>query len=539
MADIVLICPKFYPTYWNLDYALPMFRKSALIPPLNLALLAAYTPAEHHVTIIDENVEALDYERCRRADIVGVTGMAVQRVRLREIVIELKRLGIFTVVGGPWATVSPQDMAPLADVIFIGEAEETWPRFVAEWQAGRPQSRYEQSDKTNMASVPPPRLELLKMDRYLYGSMQVSRGCPFTCEFCDIIVVFGRRPRLKSAEQVITELDGLAAAGVHDAFVVDDNLIGNKKAMKPILREIIAWQQRRGYPLSFVTEASIDLAEDEEMMQLLLDANFDAVFVGIESPNEEALRETRKIQNLSDRAGTALDKVHRIQNAGLAVWGGMIVGFDSDDERVFEQQRRFAEQSRVSSMIVQVLFAIPQTPLHKRLAGEGRLRDSILMSNWGAAVATNVVPLRMTLEQLCKGYLQLIRDLNAPDAYFARMDAFCIGTGWLPADGRTRYLRRHPVRRLKRGLRAATDAVYLTMQLMCRVPDGALRRRYLKQLWNVLIRRPNPRLVRIYAMACAAHFHYDRLSAQMTATRPFRLADDEGNDQELTTAAAE
>jgi radical SAM superfamily enzyme YgiQ (UPF0313 family) len=520
VATIVLINPRFQPTYWGLDYALPMFRKRAILPPLNLALLAALTPAEHSVAIIDENVEDIDFERCRQADIVGVTGMAVQRVRMCEIITELKSRGIFTVLGGPWATVSPEDLGPLADVVFIGEAEETWPRFLEEWTEGRHQLRYEQAEKSNMAAVPAPRYDLLPMQKYVYGSLQISRGCPFTCEFCDIIVVFGRRPRLKSARQVIDELNGLVAAGMHDAFIVDDNLIGNKKVVKEILREIIAWQQARGYPMSFVTEASIDLAEDPEMMRLMLEANIDTVFVGIESPNEESLRETKKIQNLADRSGTALEKVHRIQDAGIFVWGGTIVGFDNDGPSVFELQRRFAEQSRIAQMMVQVLFAIPQTPLHKRLAGEGRLRDAFLMSNWGTAAATNVVPLRLSMEELRDGYLKLVRDLYQPDAFFARMDAMCFATGWLPAPGRTNYLRQHPLRRLKLRTRAAVEAFYVFIQLMRAVPDAQLRRRYRQQLMKVLMKRPNPRLVRVYAMLCAAHFHYDRLIAQMAATLP-------------------
>ncbi len=520
MADIVLINPKFFPTYWGLDHALPLFRKGALMPPLNLALLAALTPAGHAVTIIDENVEPIDYERCRRADIVGVTGMAVQRMRMHEIITELKSRRVFIVLGGPWVTVKPEDLGPLADVVFIGEAEETWPRFLAEWEEGRHGSCYEQAEKSDMSSVPAPRLDLLPMRQYLYGSLQISRGCPFTCEFCDIIVVFGRRPRLKSARQVIAELEGLRAAGMHDAFIVDDNLIGNKKAIKEILREIIVWQEANGYPMSFVTEASIDLAEDPEMMQMMLDANIDTVFVGIESPNEESLRETKKIQNLTDRSGTALEKVHRIQNAGILVSAGMIVGFDNDDASVFDLQRRFVEESRVAQIATGMLFAIPQTPLYKRLENEGRLCDLFLMSNWGSAAATNVIPLRMTIDELQKGYIKLLEDLYHPDAFFARMDAMCFETGWLPAPGRTRYLRRRPLRRLKLRTKAGIEALYIFVQLMRRVPDPILRRRYRRQFLKVLMRRSNPRLLRIYAMFCALHFHYDKLVAQLKAARP-------------------
>ena len=514
MAEIVLINPRFHPTYWGMDYALPFFRKSVIVPPLHLALIAALTPAEHTVSIIDENVEEIDFERCSRADIVGLTGMAVQRDRMRQIIIELKSRGIFTVLGGPWVTVAPEDLGGLVDVIFIGEAEETWPRFLAEWRQCDHQFRYEQADKTDMATVPPPRWDLLPMDKYLYGSLQVSRGCPFTCEFCDIIVVFGRRPRVKTIAQVLAEMDGLVAAGVHDAFIVDDNLIGNKKAIKAILRDIIVWQEAKGYPLSFMTEASIDLAEDEELMQLMVKANIDTVFVGIESPNEDALRETKKIQNLTDRSGTALEKVHRIQAAGLMVTCGMIVGFDSDDASVFAAQREFISESRIALAMINVLAAIPQTPLFKRLQKDGRLADFTEITTHSTAVATNVIPLRMTQQALFDGYFQLMRALYGADAFFARMDAMCLETGWLPAPGRTHYLRRHRWRWLKQRIRAAVETAYLAAQLMRRVPDRALRRRYRRRLWNIAKRRPNIRLLRVYCIFCAIHFHYDRLLRQ-------------------------
>ena len=517
MADIVLINPRFDPTYWGLDYALPFFRKSALLPPLHLATIAALTPPEHTVSIIDENVEESDYERCARADIVGVTGMAVQRERMRGIITELKRRGIFTVLGGAWVTVSPEDLGPLVDVIFIGEAEETWPRFLAEWSQGRHRRRYEQADKTEMSVVPRPRWDLLRMDRYLYGSLQVSRGCPFTCEFCDIIVVFGRRPRIKTVEQVIAELEGLTAAGVHDAFIVDDNLIGNKKAIKPILREIIAWQEAHSYPLSFVTEASIDLAEDEELMRLMVIANIDTVFVGIESPNEEALRETKKIQNLTDRSGTALAKVHRIQEAGLMVTCGMIVGFDSDDESVFEAQRQFIHEARIGLAMVNILCAIPQTPLFNRLLAAGRLVDGDLVNQHSAFAVSNVVPLRMSRQTLQAGYLKLMRSLYGVDAFFARLDAVCFGARWLPATGRTLHLRRHRWRWLKLRAWAVVETLYLFVQLISRIPDPLLRGLYRRRLWNVVKHRPNIRLLRFYCMACAMHFHYDSLIRQMEA----------------------
>ncbi|HZU35653.1 MAG TPA: cobalamin-dependent protein, partial [Gemmataceae bacterium] len=228
MADIVIVNPRFEVSYWGLEHALPILGKRANLPVAALPLLAALTPGEHTVTLVDENVEAINFERLAQADIVALTGMSVQRFRMREILTELKQRGVFTVIGGPWVTVQEDYFEELADVIFIGEAEETWPRFLQEWKEGRHARRYEQAQKTDMTRVPTPRFDLLKTQHYLFGSVQFSRGCPYQCEFCDIIVTFGRRPRLKTGEQIIAELEALRAQEIDIAFIVDDNLIGNK-----------------------------------------------------------------------------------------------------------------------------------------------------------------------------------------------------------------------------------------------------------------------------------------------------------------------
>jgi radical SAM superfamily enzyme YgiQ (UPF0313 family) len=519
LADIVLISPRFEPSFWGSDYALPILDGKTLMPVMALPLLAALTPAEHHVTIIDENVEDIDWERCQHADIVGVTGMIVQRQRIRDILIELKRRDIFTVLGGPWITVKPDDYPDLADVRFLGEAEETWPQFLREWGEGRHRDLYEQAEKTDMTRVPTPRYDALKMDRYVCGSLQISRGCPFTCEFCDIIVMFGRRPRLKTSAQVIAELDGLLAAGKKEVFIVDDNLIGNKKAIKPILRDIIAWQRRNGYRLNFTTEASIDLAEDDEMIALMVEANFENVFVGIESPNEDALREAKKIQNLSDRRGSVLEKVRHIQRSGLEVLCGMIVGFDNDDETVFDAQLRFLAEAQIAMATVTTLYAIPKTPLYYRMQKEGRLDEHGPGTRRPRADTTNIVPLRMSRERLCDGFLDLMRDLYAPEAFFARTDGFYLESPGLPNGGRRRYLRRHPLHWLRRNAWAAAETLVIFVNLMRLVPDAVLRREYRHRLWNALKRRPGLTVLRAYCIKCALHFHYSRLTAQMRADR--------------------
>jgi radical SAM superfamily enzyme YgiQ (UPF0313 family) len=518
MADIILINPRFSPSYWGLNYAMPLLDAKAAMAPINLPLLAALTPSEHKVTLIDENIDEIDFDRCSRADIVGITGMNVQRKRMREILVELRRRDVFVVLGGPWVTVYPDDFGSLASVIFIGEAEQTWPRFLAEWTEGRHQRRYEQLDKTELATIPAPRLDLLPMGKYAYGSVQISRGCPFTCEFCDIIVVFGRRPRIKTAVQVIAELEDLLAAGKYNVFIVDDNLIANKKTIKPMLREIIAWQEGNGYPLSFATEASIDLAEDEELMELMVAANIDTVFVGIESPNEAALRETKKIQNLTDRGGTMLDKVHRIQAAGIEVWSGMIVGFDNDDENIFAAQHQFIQKARIALAMVNVLVAIPRTPLFTRLQQEGRLDESGEMSDFGT-ISTNVIPLRIGRRALCDGYLDLMYDLYTPEAYFSRVDALYLDSELRPGLGRAQYLRRRPWRRLRSSSWAAFEGVFVFFQLMRLVPDATLRREYRRRLWNAIKRRPLIELLRQYCVSCALHYHCYRLVQQMRADR--------------------
>lgn len=505
MADIILINPGFELSFWGLEHALPLIGKRAALPVAALPLIAALTPPQHHITIIDENIEAIDFARCARADIVGLTGMIVQRSRMRQILTELKRYGAFTVVGGPWVSVSEDYFGDLADVIFVGEAEETWPCFLSDWEKGSTARRYEQSGKTDMTKTPVPRFDLLKMQHYAFGSVQFSRGCPFQCEFCDIIVVFGRRPRLKTPQQIIGELEALRAHSLSIVFIVDDNLIGNKREIKKLLCDVIEWQKANGFPLTFVTEASIDLADDEELMRLMTEANITAVFVGIESPNEESLRETRKLQNLR-RGGTMVEKVHRIQEAGMEVWAGLILGFDNDDERIFAAHRRFVGAARISMAMVGMLSAIPTTPLHARLAASGRLD-----SNDPPDGGTNVLPAKMTRKALSDGYVHLVAELYDAEAYFDRVDDLYIKGAMRIERGWQRYSRYHPWRRHVRHARRVVEALWLILRLLCQVPEKRLRRIYWQRFTALLRQRPDPSVMRIYAIKCAVHYHTHRL----------------------------
>lgn len=506
MADIVLISPRFETSYWGLEQAMPFLGKRAAFPIAALPLLAALTPGGHRVTLIDENVEPIDFERCAAADIVGLTGMSVQRFRMREILEELKRRNTFTVVGGPWITLQEDYFGTLADVIFIGEAEETWPLFLAEWAEGRHRPRYEQEDRTDMTRVPVPRFDLLPMRRYAFGSLQCSRGCPFTCEFCDIIVTFGRRPRLKASTQILAELEALRRQRAEFVFIVDDNLIGNKKAIKPILREVAAWQRRRGFPLTFFTEASLDLADDEELLALLIEANVLAVFVGIESPNEAALIETRKKQNLRGER-SLVEKVHAIQAAGLEVWCGMILGFDHDDGAIFDAHCRFLAEARIVHSMTGMLTALPKTPLHTRLQREGRL-DPADRSPFGS----NIVPLGMSREALRDGYIDLMRRLYAVDAYFERIEALYLQAKLVVGAPRRRYWSRHRWRRWRAGATACVQAAVVFARLMIRVRDVELRREYRRRLVRLVSVRREPEVLLIYAIKCAIHVHVQALT---------------------------
>jgi radical SAM superfamily enzyme YgiQ (UPF0313 family) len=510
MADIVIVNPRFDASYWGLELALPLLDKKANLPTACLPLLAALTPQEHRVTLVDENVHPIDFDRLARADIVGLTGMSVQRRRMTEILEELKARGVFCVVGGPWVTVREDAFEGLADVVFIGEAEETWPQFLRDWSSGNQKARYEQLEKSDMTRVPTPRYDLLDMRQYLFGSVQFSRGCPFQCEFCDIIVTFGRRPRLKTSEQIIRELEALRAQRMMIAFVVDDNLIGNKAAIKKTLRDIAAWQQRNGYPLMLFTEASLDLTDDDELMQLMTEANFSSVFVGIETPNEESLRETKKYQNLRSER-TLVEKVHAIQAAGLDVWCGLIVGFDHDDASVFDLQLEFIKQARISHAMMGMLAAIPKTPLHARLAADGRLDEEN-----EAEFGTNVIPVLMSREELREGYLQLQQDLHEPEAYFDRLDSLFLHGKLQFCQPRAAWRRRHPWHWLKGNAADGLRAAGVFLRLMSRIPDRPLRQVYRQRVLRMVRSRPDPAVLFAYLIKCVMHYHHYTMAQRMS-----------------------
>ncbi len=510
MARICLINPRFPTSFWGLNHGLSLLGKKSNMPVLALPVLAGLTPPGHEVVLIDENLEDLDFERLEAFDVVGLTGMTVQRDRMREILVELRRRGVFVVVGGPWVSVMEDAFDGLADVIFVGEAEETWPRFLDDWARGEQAVRYEQAEKTDMTKVPPPRYDLVPFREYTMGCVQTSRGCPFQCEFCDIIVIFGRKPRIKTAGQVVAEVDAQHRLGARVIFLVDDNFIGNKKAAKEILRALIAWQRQRGYPLAFVTEASLDLAEDDELMRLMAEAGLVAVFIGIESPDEAALRETKKFQNVR---GSLAERVRRVQDAGLEVYAGMIVGFDSDDDDVFRRQYEFLANGRVVGAMAGMLSAIPKTPLYARLEAEGRLDNHAADD---PRIATNVIPLLMSRETLRDGWLDLMDRLYDAENYMARFEALFLA-GKLPlATAKMTWLRRHrPLAYAK----VQTLTILAALGMLARIWSDPRTRPYRKVYGRTLRRlllsgRP-PRYLFQFAFKCIMHTHFAIMTRAM------------------------
>ena len=411
---IGLINPRFTPSYWSSDYSLKLYPNDVRCQMVTGALpaLAGLAGSHHNIELLDENVEQLDFEDMDSFDVIGVTGMIVQSDRMKEILYLLREVRATIVIGGPLVTCSEDDFKELADVRFIGEAEETWPLFLDDLAAGRKtKKRYVQDGRSDMTCIPKPRNDLIKASRYAVATVQFSRGCPYLCEFCDIIVMFGRVPRVKKPAQVIAELDDIHAAGFRLCFIVDDNFIGNKKEAKDLLQEIVAWQKKHGYPLALSTEASMNLADEPEILELMKQANFTRVFLGIETPNAESLKETKKTQNT--RGDSLLEKVQRIRNAGLVIVGGFIVGFDHDDETIFDSQYRFIQEAGIGLAMLGILAPIPTTPLYDRLSAEGRLELSDQECPF--------IPKLMSRERLKQGCHELLMRLYAPEAFFERV----------------------------------------------------------------------------------------------------------------------
>ncbi|MGD9590775.1 MAG: B12-binding domain-containing radical SAM protein [Pyrinomonadaceae bacterium] len=410
----LLVYPEFPDTYWSFRHALRLEGKKAAFPPLGLLTVSSMLPADWQRRLVDINVEELWPEDIEWADIVFISAMIVQRESLEKVVDLCRSLGKKVVVGGPYVSTSSERL-PDADHIFIGEAETTLPEFLNDLELGIARKIYQAAERPSLALTPGPDLSLIDMDRYSAMSVQYSRGCPFNCEFCDIIEIYGRVPRTKSNSQMLAELDAVKATGWRGlVFIVDDNFIGNKKNVRLFMPDLIEWSRANGHPFSFITEASVNLAEDDLLLQQMEMAGFRRVFLGIETPVEESLKEAQKGQNTRR---DLLESIHKIQAHGMEVMAGFIVGFDNDPEDIFELQMKFIRESGIPLAMVGLLTALPDTQLWRRLEKEGRLLDVSTGNNTDCTV--NFVP-RMDLDRLVEGYKQVLRNIYSPKEYYRR-----------------------------------------------------------------------------------------------------------------------
>ncbi|MDH3913379.1 MAG: B12-binding domain-containing radical SAM protein [Rhodospirillales bacterium] len=414
---LLLINPKFPESFWSFKWAINdvLPEKRAVNPPLGLATLAALCPQNWQVEVVDENVEAVPL--APEADIVGVCGMGVQFPRQRELLAYYRGLGYYVVAGGSYASLCREEYTSLADTVVAGEAEYIWKEFCRDYSRGSPKPMYHEAGTVDLTDSPVPRFDLLKLERYSYAALQYSRGCPYRCEFCDIIVMFGRKPRVKSLEQVEGELDELRKAGVRSVFFVDDNMIGDRPRAKELLRFLARYQEQHHYNFTFGTEASVNMAQDPELLELFRAANFGWVFIGIESPDPASLKETLKTQNLHE---DALTSIRRIYSYGIDVLGGFIIGFDNDTLETFEHQYEFITASGIQSAMIGLLIALPHTPLYERMEREGRLKAVEDATN-NTRPQSNIVPKNMSHDAMVAAYQDLYARLLADGAIARRI----------------------------------------------------------------------------------------------------------------------
>ena len=413
---ILLIYPLFPQSFWSFEKALALVDRQALLPPLGLITVAAILPQEWDFKLVDRNLRQVTEAEWDWAELVILSGMIVQKEDLLAQIGEAKRRGKRVAVGGPYPTALPQEIeAAGADYLVLDEGELTLPMFVEAIERGETHGVFRAAEKPDVSQTPIPRYDLLKLNAYDNMSIQFSRGCPFQCEFCDIIVLYGRKPRTKTPAQILEELERLYDLGWRgNVFMVDDNFIGNKRNVKLLLKELKVWMAQKNYPFIFTTEASIDLAQDLELMDLMVECNFNAVFLGIETPDEASLTLTKKFQNTRD---TLSDAVEAITRKGLRVMAGFIIGFDGETPGAGDRIVRFAEQTAIPLPMFSMLQVLPHTALWHRLEKEGRLLNQD--GNINQTTLMNFVPTR-PLEDIVREYIDGFWQLYDPERFLDR-----------------------------------------------------------------------------------------------------------------------
>jgi radical SAM superfamily enzyme YgiQ (UPF0313 family) len=416
--NALLIYPEWPDTYWSFKHALPFEGKRSAYPPLGLLTIAPLLPKHWNKRLVDTNIRPLTEADLKWADVALISGMLVHKAEVLKVLDRCRARGLTTVVGGPISS-SVQELPMHADHVVIGEAEGLVAQLAADLDRGEADPVYKAAEMPALGGTPAPDLSLINPKHYSCMAIQYSRGCPFTCEFCDIIEIYGRRPRTKAPAQVLAELDQLHEMKWRGSvFVVDDNFIGNKRKVKELLPHIIEWNARKGSPFTFFTEASLNLSDDLELLKLMKDSRFNRVFLGIETPVEASLKEAQKLQNTRR---SLMESVRRIQSFGMEVMAGFIVGFDSDPDDIFDRQVEFIQESGIPMAMVGLLLALPGTQLYRRLQREGRLVDEGGGNNMDLSL--NFIP-KMNAQRLVEGYRSILARIYNPDAYYARVRQF-------------------------------------------------------------------------------------------------------------------
>lgn len=531
MKNVLLINPQLPASFWSFGETLRMSGKKALLPPLGLLTVAALLPQDWRLRLVDCNVRSLTEDDWAFADLVCVTGMLVQREALLALVAEAKARDKPVAAGGAYPTTTPDEvLAAGCDYLIQGEGENTIPDLVAAVRAGIPQGVFARTEKPALGDSPVPRFDLVSLDDYESLSIQTSRGCPFSCEFCDIVSLFGRAQRHKAPRQVLDELEAIHRLGFQGPlFVADDNFIGNRPKAVALLTAIIDWQERRGEPFSFITQASVNLGQDKELIDLMTAANFSFVFVGIESPDENVLTATGKHQNVRN---PLLASLRAINANGLSIIGSFILGLDAEKTGAGERMQAFAEAADIPLVMLNVLRALPQTALWDRLQAEGRLQDGIAASGWDAL--TNFRPTRPVAE-IFHEQLAALDALHTPAAFLRRALAATLAMRptrrSLP--GATPAAKADPalVRPRKNQTRELATLAHLIWRQGIVAP---VRLQFWRQL--VTVARANPSRLRRYLTLCGMgenlfafvrHIHEQALAASFprpvpVETRPAR-----------------
>lgn len=417
--NILMVYPMYPDTFWSFKHALKFVSKKASFPPLGLLTVASMLPKDWNKKLIDMNADQLIDDDILWADVVFISAMSIQSGSANEVIQRCKKLNAKIAAGGPLFT-SSSELYQNIDYLILNEAEITLPEFLNDLSEGKPKHKYTSEDWADITTTPLPLWELISINNYTSMNLQYSRGCPYDCDFCDITVLYGRKPRTKTKEQVIDELDALYFTGWRGpVFFVDDNFIGNKvKLKKEILPAIAEWMDRRKNPFYLNTEASINLADDDTLMNQMTKAGFEAVFIGIESPNEMSLIECNKPMNTNR---DMIASVKRIQKAGLEVQGGFIVGFDNDPPTIFEELTNFIQQSGIVTAMVGLLNAPKGTKLEERLQKEGRMLKDFTGNNTDFTI--NFIP-KMESEKLLDGYKSILKTIYSPKYYYERVMLF-------------------------------------------------------------------------------------------------------------------